>query len=631
MVVLGQTRYAKAVLRLGVQRLRMIRFRFAAKPAVSLSLPDDNYDLMEDLSAYQQPWDTIPEQDLILQAEERTDLANRAAVMEVALNHPLLRDGAILVVSPCKELCNVAEVFSQCTRGAQPILVYAIELDHLTSSDLSELQQHRQLAPNLPLFFIRVPQPAAYANYDSSAANSPARHPSLPAAAAAASGTGDLLQQPQAAPRLFADLCELGFLSMMPGGGSRGGHPRGLGRLLVPPHRPTPLASRWPPSWWRTSRRTSAESSSTCAAPCSKFLVQAATLLNDNHCAVLNNFILAGFLIWPEAALAKSKELELYNSLIGNFHFQPQAGGNPPADCLHTGEHARVPPACTPRPSSSAYATPAQSHGGQRTPALQRADPGLVMAKLKLSRISDPASAPRPALLPSRRLGRHVPRRRRSRVGHEQAARRQRDAKRLRLHRTMRPNQVEDQREDRLHLRFGALLDKIKGAHDLNALVIAAQAGQRVAPGGRPGDARQPVGPAARPPTCAARFPSGSGRPTRPSRRPWRRLEERLSAHTAACEDQRDLIRRRHARQDCAPGAGACLKLDGRSAAGSTEWFTPARPWGGFSPVAVKSVVPPDDKHWNDLALDGPAVLLIMERLTRDLHAAIKQNLNWPG
>uniref|UniRef100_A0A1I8JPZ6 tRNA:m(4)X modification enzyme n=1 Tax=Macrostomum lignano TaxID=282301 RepID=A0A1I8JPZ6_9PLAT len=190
-----QTRYAKAVLVNEILRQdllpvatdsdsvyngwRMIRFRFAAKPA---SLPDDNYDLMEDLSAYQQPWDTIPEQDLILQAEERTDLANRAAVMEVALNHPLLRDGAILVVSPCKELCNVAEVFSQCTRGAQPILVYAIELDHLTSSDLSELQQQQAAGAQPPaVLHPGAADRAAYANYRQQRRQSPARRPSLPA------------------------------------------------------------------------------------------------------------------------------------------------------------------------------------------------------------------------------------------------------------------------------------------------------------------------------------------------------------------------------------------------------------------------------------------------------------------
>ncbi|KAB7507743.1 Dual serine/threonine and tyrosine protein kinase [Armadillidium nasatum] len=75
--------------------------------------------------------------------------------------------------------------------------------------------------------------------------------------------------------------------------------------------------------------------------------------------------------------------------------------------------------------------------------------------------------------------------------------------------------------------------------------------------------------------------------------------------------------------------------------------------WGKYKPCAIKSLVPLDDKHWNDLAMESipeherivtlrgsvidytygqgetPAVLLIMDRLHRDLYCGIKTGLDW--
>lgn len=148
-----------------------------------------------------------------------------------------------------------------------------------------------------------------------------------------------------------------------------------------------------------------------------------------------------------------------------------------------------------------------------------------------------------------------------------------------------------------------------------------------------------------------------------------RSLENQLSGQLEQTEEQRITIRKKHAPRF------ARLALESTSLCDLLRWGMPKQikeigrgqygvvsscePWGGVDPCAFKSVVPPDDRHWNDLAMEfyytrslpehprivklrgsvidysygggsSPAVLLMMERMTRDLYCGLNQGLTWP-
>lgn len=93
-----------------------------------------------------------------------------------------------------------------------------------------------------------------------------------------------------------------------------------------------------------------------------------------------------------------------------------------------------------------------------------------------------------------------------------------------------------------------------------------------------------------------------------------RSLENQLSGQLEQTEEQRIAIRKRHA------PCFARLALESTSLCDLVSWGMPKQieeigrgqygvvsscePWAGINPCAFKSVVPPDERHWNDLAME---------------------------
>ncbi|XP_063811168.1 dual serine/threonine and tyrosine protein kinase isoform X1 [Pseudophryne corroboree] len=131
---------------------RRIRFRYGKQTLVSLALPEQ-YELVHQLAAHQGKWDTIPEEDLEV-PEDEEDPAHRLAELEVTLPHQFLQDVDI-VVSPCRGSQPAATTLEDYVDHVQSVVVYAISGDLLNSQDEEELADIKTKY-TLPVFFIKT-------------------------------------------------------------------------------------------------------------------------------------------------------------------------------------------------------------------------------------------------------------------------------------------------------------------------------------------------------------------------------------------------------------------------------------------------------------------------------------------
>ncbi|XP_036387988.1 dual serine/threonine and tyrosine protein kinase [Megalops cyprinoides] len=140
----------------GVCKRRKLCFTHGRQTRLSLALPGQ-YELVHQLAAHCGRWETVPREDLEIH-EECQDPAHRLAELEVTLHHPLLQESKIMVV-PCPSVQPIEEALEDCLRSVVPILLYAVSQDLLSPSHITELQKVRAILP-FPICFVRMPSSA---------------------------------------------------------------------------------------------------------------------------------------------------------------------------------------------------------------------------------------------------------------------------------------------------------------------------------------------------------------------------------------------------------------------------------------------------------------------------------------
>ncbi|XP_058711476.1 dual serine/threonine and tyrosine protein kinase isoform X3 [Poecile atricapillus] len=138
-------------------RRRRVRFMHGARTRLSLALPGQ-YELVQALAGHSGHWDTIPEQDLQVPGDAE-DPAQRVAELEVVLPHPLLKEVDI-VVAPCRGFQSAEATLAEFVNQVLPVVTFAIGEPQLSPSDRAELLEIKEKF-SLPIFFLRIPEPGS--------------------------------------------------------------------------------------------------------------------------------------------------------------------------------------------------------------------------------------------------------------------------------------------------------------------------------------------------------------------------------------------------------------------------------------------------------------------------------------
>ncbi|XP_022255837.1 dual serine/threonine and tyrosine protein kinase-like [Limulus polyphemus] len=189
---------------------RMVRFSYGSQTQITLALAN-SYELVDHL--VDQPLNTVPRANLEVQVSkhqnEDPDLS--AVVLQIHLRHALLRDDVQVVVSPSNHNNQFSHVYQKCCEGLTPIIIYCFKEDTITEQELDDLIALRKIAPKQPVFFV-CSQPLPTCELTESEQH---------ARSALSSTRSQFYQESELTPSkkgcsVFQQLCGLGYLYSVP-------------------------------------------------------------------------------------------------------------------------------------------------------------------------------------------------------------------------------------------------------------------------------------------------------------------------------------------------------------------------------------------------------------------------------
>ncbi|XP_076331710.1 dual serine/threonine and tyrosine protein kinase-like isoform X2 [Tachypleus tridentatus] len=130
---------------------RMIKFTYGNQTEISLAL-SDSVELISHFTAQQKPLQRIAPSELEIRNENQNNLTNNP--VEIKLRHSLLQENVHVIVSPSYDHDDFEQVVQQCISGVTPIFIYCYKDEALSEKEVVDLLRFKKLAPMDPVFFV---------------------------------------------------------------------------------------------------------------------------------------------------------------------------------------------------------------------------------------------------------------------------------------------------------------------------------------------------------------------------------------------------------------------------------------------------------------------------------------------